>query len=173
MGSVRIVALLTGVIGAALAIAQPLQAGPAPDHGFADRVLAAHNRERARLGIAAMAWSPRLAGEARQWADSLARRRAFEHSGHEGVGENLWMGTSGYYSVEQMIGGFVEEGRHFRAGTFPDVSRTGDWADVGHYSQLIWPGTREVGCALVRGGRDEVLVCRYWPAGNIIGQQVP
>ncbi len=105
--------------------------------------------------------------------NSLARRRAFEHSGHEGVGENLWMGTSGYYSVEQMIGGFVEEGRHFRAGTFPDVSRTGDWADVGHYSQLIWPGTREVGCALVRGGRDEVLVCRYWPAGNIIGQQVP
>ena len=147
----------------------------APDgSGIYARLLGAHNRERSRLGIASLTWNDRLAAEAQQWANSLARRRAFEHSrGRKGTGENLWTGTAGAYSPEEMIGGFIDEARFFRPGKFPDVSRSGNWADVGHYTQLIWPATREVGCALARGRSDDVLVCRYWPAGNVMGQRVP
>ena len=71
-----------------------------------------------------------------------------------------------------MIGFFVEEKRHFRPGNFPEVSRTGQWSDVGHYTQVIWPGTRELGCAIARTRSDEVLVCRYWPAGNVWGERI-
>ncbi len=60
----------------------------------------------------------------------------------------------------------------FRAGTFPQVSRTGNWADVGHYTQLIWPRTQEVGCAVAKGAVNDVLVCRYSPAGNIVGETI-
>jgi uncharacterized protein YkwD len=162
------------VIAALACVALPLLAAPVERGGFSDRLLAAHNRERARLGIPGLAWNDRLAGQAQQWANSLARRRAFEHArGLRGVGENLWTGTTGFYSPEEMIGGFIEEAQHFRPGKFPNVSRTGNWSDVGHYTQLIWPATREVGCALARGRSNEVLVCRYWPAGNVIGQRVP
>ena len=157
-----------------LLLAMALPAAAAAQDPFAGRVLAMHNGERGNLGIAPLAWSARLAEEARQWAASLARRGAFEHSaGGSGQGENLWMGTAGYYAPEDMIGGFLAERRHFRPGVFPAVSRTGNWSDVGHYSQIVWPGTRQVGCALVRGDGNEYLVCRYWPAGNVMGQQVP
>lgn len=141
---------------------------------FAARVLASHNAERARLGIAPLAWSPILAGQARAWAGELAARGVLAHSRNRGgAGENLWMGTSGAFAPEAMIGYFIDERRHFRPGRFPEVSRTGRWSDVGHYTQLIWPATREVGCALAQARGRDVLVCRYSPAGNIIGQRVP
>ena len=89
-----------------------------------------------------------------------------------GAGENLWMGYAGYYGPDVMVGGFVDERQHFRNGTFPQVSQTGNWRDVGHYTQVIWRGTREVGCAVARGETNDFLVCRYWPAGNVYNQPV-
>lgn len=155
-----------------LALAVPARAGETD--ALATRLLAAHNTERTRLGIAPLRWSPALADQARSWAGDLARRGALEHArDRQGAGENLWMGTSGYYAPEAMVGAFVGERRYFRPGTFPNVSTTGRWFDVGHYTQLIWPETREVGCALANGPRFDVLVCRYFPAGNVITQRVP
>jgi hypothetical protein len=87
-----------------------------------------------------------------------------------GEGENLWFGTKGDYTPEEMVGAFVSEGRMFNFGIFPDVSTTGRWEDVGHYTQLVWTDTREVGCSVVSNQRRDVLVCRYWPAGNVVGK---
>ncbi|MEQ1497075.1 MAG: CAP domain-containing protein [Novosphingobium sp.] len=153
----------------------PTVAVPVVDpQSFNGRVLGSHNSERKRMGIAPLIWNAALASQAGSWAQSLAAKGIFEHSrGRGNVGENLWMGTSGYYAPEAMIGAFVDEKQYFRPGKFPDVSSTGKWADVGHYTQLIWPGTREVGCAKATGNGRDVLVCRYAPAGNVIGQQVP
>ena len=156
-----------------------LSAGSAPliasaGDSFSTRILAAHNRERQRIGQLPLSWSPRLVAEAQTWAETLASRGAFEHSrDRAGAGENLWVGTAGYFEPEAMIGGFISEKRNFRPGQFPHVSRTGNWADVGHYTQMIWPATREVGCAIAHGRGNEVLVCRYFPAGNMVGQRVP
>ena len=158
-------------------IVLPLPAPVTPvvsPQSFEGRLLATHNAERKRLGIAGLAWNPQLAAQAANWAQNLASKGIFEHSKNRGnVGENLWMGTSGYYQPEAMIGAFVGERQYFRAGKFPDVSTTGNWSDVGHYTQLIWPGTKDVGCAKATGRGNDVLVCRYAPAGNVMGQQVP
>ena len=141
---------------------------------FDARILAAHNAERARMGIQPLRWNPMLAAQAGVWARDLASRGAFEHARDRlGAGENLWMGTSGYYSPEAMIGAFIAEKQYFRPGKFPEVSSSGRWQDVGHYTQLIWAGTTEVGCAAATGNGRDVLVCRYLPAGNVIGQAVP
>jgi hypothetical protein len=70
-----------------------------------------------------------------------------------------------------MAGSWAEERRLFRPGIFPSVSSSGQWSDVGHYSQMIWHGTTAVGCAVERGGRWDFLVCRYAPAGNVVGQK--
>jgi hypothetical protein len=88
------------------------------------------------------------------------------------MGENLWMGTHGAFSVEAMVRGWASEKRFFAAGMFPNVSRTGDWEDVGHYTQMIWPTTTRVGCALASTPRIDYLVCRYATAGNIDGLAV-
>jgi pathogenesis-related protein 1 len=41
----------------------------------------------------------------------------------------------------------------------------------GHYTQIVWAGTQEVGCAVARGGRREVWVCNYDPPGNWAGKR--
>ena len=142
---------------------------------FASRLLAAHNLERDRAGVERLKWSSKLAQDAQAWAEHLAAKDALVHATQEqrqSAGENLWMGTAGMYSAEDMVGGFAAERAIFKPGKFPEVSRTGKWQDVGHYTQLIWRDTKEVGCAVVRNKVNDVLVCRYFPGGNWIGVEV-
>lgn len=128
------------------------------------------------MGVARLAWSDELADHAASYAPTLVALERLEHAPQArrvGEGENLWMGTAGAYRLEQMTEGWANEQRWFVPGRFPDVSSTGRWSDVGHYTQMIWPGTREVGCAVARGGGWDFLVCRYRPAGNVIGRRLP
>jgi hypothetical protein len=140
------------------------------------RLLSAHNRERAAARAAPLAWDPALAAGATAYARQLAATGAFQHSdrrARRGIGENLWMGTRGAFSPEQMVGNWASEKRWFVPAIFPRVSRTGRWSDVAHYTQIIWPATSRVGCGLASGRGRDVLVCRYAPAGNIDGRRVP
>ena len=102
----------------------------------------------------------------------LAARILRTHKkGRNQTGENLWMGTAGHWQVETMVGMFIAEKKHYRHAHFPNISKTGNWADVGHYSQVVWRDTQEVGCAVATAAGNDVLVCRYWPAGNVWGQK--
>ena len=142
---------------------------------FPARILAAHNGERARAGVAPLAWDNSLGDAAAGYATQMAMTGRFAHSDRSlrrGTGENLWMGTHGAFSVEAMVGGWASERRWFRPGLFPNVSRTGNWVDVAHYSQMIWPTTTRIGCALASTPRIDYLVCRYAGAGNIDGRPV-
>jgi len=45
---------------------------------------------------------------------------------------------------------------------------------VGHYTQLVWQKSRKVGCAKANSKTDRggsYIVCRYYPAGNIVGEK--
>ena len=140
---------------------------------FEARVLASHNREREAMGVPPLRWDDGLAASAQIWADRLAATGRFEHAPERPLdpqGENLWEGTRGYYSSEAMVDAWVREKRNFRPGIFPDNSATGRVEDVGHYTQLVWRQTRQVGCAKAAGQTDEVLVCRYSEAGNYRGE---
>jgi hypothetical protein len=161
---------------AALALAAPVLTGATGRLTSLDeRLLAAHNRERTAGGVEALAWDPVLAAEAAAWGSELAASGEFEHDpdtgGEDPQGENLWAGTKGAYAPEEMVEGWIEEKRHFRPGRFPDNSATGDFADIGHYTQLMWRETDRVGCALAAGVEEEVLVCRYRTAGNVVGER--
>ena len=142
---------------------------------FPARVLAAHNAQRSQAGVPPLVWDNALGTAAAAYAQQLAMTGRFEHSDRSqrrGTGENLWMGTHGAFSIEAMVGGWASERRFFAPGTFPNVSRSGNWEDVGHYTQMIWPTTTRVGCALASTPRIDYLVCRYATAGNIDGRPV-
>lgn len=136
-------------------------------------MMAGHNEARRRYGVAPLVWDERLANDAAAYARRLARTSRFEHDKQAGrnprQGENLFMGTRSAYSYADMIGLLVEEGRDFRPGRFPDVSRTGSVWHVGHYTQIIWPTSQRVGCATASNRSNDYLVCRYLPAGNVYG----
>jgi pathogenesis-related protein 1 len=62
-------------------------------------------------------------------------------------------------------------------GAWAGESRNYDYASnkcrgvCGHYTQIVWAGTREVGCAVATGGGRQVWVCNYDPPGNWIGKR--
>ena len=159
-----------------LLLASPLLVGGTTVRAdFNQRLLAAHNAERAAIGVPALAWNPALAADARVWADELAATGRFEHSsdeaGKEPQGENLWAGTPRAYSPEAMVKLWLAEKRDYQPGVFPANSRSGDVENVGHYTQVIWRASRQVGCATAVGKDEEFLVCRYSEAGNVVGQR--
>lgn len=164
-----LVSLLAASVASSAAGAQSFAAS------FPARILAAHNSERARAGVAPLVWDDALGTAAAAYATQMAMTGRFAHSdraARPGTGENLWMGTHGAFSVEAMVEGWSSEKRFFVPGIFPNVSRTGNWEDVGHYTQMIWPQTTRIGCAIASTGRIDYLVCRYAYKGNVDGRPV-
>jgi hypothetical protein len=110
---------------------------------------------------------------ARVYAEILPRSHRFGNDPQSDrdveEGENLWMGTRGAFSYSAMAYSWVNERRDFRTGRFPNVSRSGDWSMVGHFTQVVWQQTTAIGCAVASNANDDYLVCRYLPAGNVVG----
>jgi hypothetical protein len=161
--------------GAMITTERPEDARPQSLANLDGRLLALHNRERAAVGVPALTWDARLAADAAAYGPRLASYGRLQHSPHDlrpGQGENLWMGTAGAFQVEEMVGSWAAERRLFEPGTFPDVSSSGAWSDVAHYTQMVWRDTTRVGCALHTEGGWDYLICRYAPAGNVVGQPV-
>jgi hypothetical protein len=135
-----------------------------------------HDAARAEVGLPPLTWSEDLAAGARTYAQTLARTGRFEHSLEsqtvDRVGENLWTGTRGAYSYDEMIGHWRAEKRDYVHQPVPDFSRTGRWEDVAHYGQLVSRRTLRYGCAMASSRRDDYLVCRYDPPGNLVGARV-
>ncbi|OJS19292.1 hypothetical protein BK403_27985 [Escherichia coli] len=176
-GTLAVLCALAGAVSASADPGHPAYLGEIPHTqppaSEAERLLVMHNAERTRLGLPPLTWNVALARDAADYARILLVRGGLEHASERdrrGTGENLWMGTAGAWKADAMISMFLEERRYFRTAVFPDISLTGNWKDAGHYSQIVWRETREVGCAIETGNGMDVLVCRYFPAGNVIGQ---
>jgi hypothetical protein len=173
---------LTSILTTVL-IATPVWAGPAdgrqdpparvaaPSDDIAARLLAAHNVERDRVGTPPLRWDHDLAAAAAIWARELVDSGRWEHDpARHGHGENLWTGWGRrLWTPEEMVGEWTVEKRLYVRGVFPNVSRTGDWTAVGHYTQMVWRETTHVGCAIAARDNRTVLACRYSPPGNIRG----
>jgi hypothetical protein len=162
------------IVAGAVFLATPIVMGSAiPPLSFDQRILAAHNTERLELGLQPLSWNNALAESAQLWADHLASSGRFEHApdnARNPEGENLWAGTRGYYSPEAMVEAWAREKKFYRPGLFPNNSSTGDVEDVGHYTQMVWRATTQVGCAHATSTAEDILVCRYAEAGNYIGE---
>ena len=133
-------------------------------------VLSSHNDARQQFGVSPLAWSDALAAEAMRYAQHMAQTGVYGHDRTPGrrkkMGENIWRGQRGAFSYDVMLGTMISESRNFRPGAYPNNSRTGDWSQVSHFTQIVWPTTTEVGCALASSSSTDYFVCRYAPAGN-------
>lgn len=167
-------ALFLTVSSGAAAQRLPSPNWPAPaDRGDAllqQTTLRIHNAARAKFGVPPIRWSDSLAQGAMAHAQHMAATGIYGHDQTPGrrkvAGENLWRGQRGTFSYDIMMDLMVEEVRYFRPGVFPDNSTTGVWEAVAHYTQVVWPTTTEVGCALASSATMDYFVCRYAPKGN-------
>jgi len=143
-----------------------------PETGFAADCLNAQNPFRTQLGIEPLTYSTELEKTAQAWADTLAGRNSLGHSPNRNrIGENLAMGSKGSYDTARLISLWTDEKKNFMNNNWPDVSTTGSWQDVAHYSQIVWRNTKEVGCALADNDKNTFIVCQYKPSGNWVGDK--
>ncbi len=139
---------------------------PAPAAGLsgaAEAILIAHNHYRARHCAAPLRWSAEVAAVAQAWADTLAAADcAFEHSKGNKYGENLFfMGPSGAGSAVMAADEWYSEVASY------DYSAPGFGMSTGHFTQMVWLATSEVGCAIAQCGGGDLWVCNYNPPGNV------
>ena len=167
-----LIALLLATPSAAASLPSPNWPAPADRDTVLLRnvVLSAHNAARRQFGVAPVGWSEQLTAEALAHARYMAATGIYGHDQKPGrrkkMGENLWRGTRGVFSYDVMVRVMVDEVQLFRPGAFPNNSINGDWHAVAHYTQIVWPTTTEIGCALASSATTDYFVCRYAPTGN-------
>lgn len=137
-----------------------------------------HNKARKDLNISPLKWSVKLANDAQKYAENLARRnKGLVHSMNHVQGENLYVYNSfGSQNFEEITNrpGIDASILWYNEIKFYRYSKTRKLRfgpAVGHYTQMIWESTKEVGIgwAVSRSGKLFV-VARYYPSGNWIGE---
>jgi pathogenesis-related protein 1 len=124
-----------------------------------------HNLLRAKHCSPALTWSAELAAGAQAWAD----RCEFEHSAGGGAyGENLFAGTN--TTAIEAVDGWYSEIKSY------DFAAPGSSQGTGHFTQLVWKNSTQLGCGMARCGNifptfggAWLYVCRYAPPGNMNG----
>lgn len=149
--------------GTATPVAAPASDMPAPATR-AGEALAAHNRYRAQHCAPPLRWSPTIAAAAQRYADELADNGcAFEHSS-SGYGENLMRFTP----VGSRDPAYVVEAWYREAANY-NFSRPGFAMNTGHFTQVVWHTSTELGCGFAVCNGGETWVCNYSPPGNMQG----
>ncbi|KAJ5178738.1 hypothetical protein N7492_001948 [Penicillium capsulatum] len=152
---------------------------------FKETVLKISNDYRRTHDAGPLSWNESLVQYSRKWADTCL----WKHS-HGPYGENL---AFGYPNASAAVAAWGDEGELYNF-----QKPTGFTEETGHFTQLVWKSTVEVGCAAVNCGYTEhhqvrreeghdteldsrntdgvqraqgwYVVCEYTPAGNVVGR---
>lgn len=136
---------------------------------FRTAVLEKHNAYRARHHAPSLEYSSRLESGALGWARRLAASGKFEHSGGND-GENLHFffsseAISAEELAEQAVSHWYNEIKKY------NYKRPGFSGATGHFTQVVWKSSTSLGCGAAKSkDQSYFIVCRYGPAGNVLGQ---
>jgi pathogenesis-related protein 1 len=139
----------------------PARASAGPSGQLAG-VLEAHNRYRQKHCAPPLTWSEELARVAQDWADQLNKRGcAFEHRPDDRYGENLaFYAPASSADPDRVVAGWYDEVAKY------DFKKAEFGFDTGHFTQVVWVRTTELGCGVTTCKNGAIWVCNYSPPGN-------
>jgi uncharacterized protein YkwD len=126
-----------------------------------------HQKWRADVKSEPLRWSVDIQKKAEDYALQLAKLGLLKHS-ESGLGENLYWFSGQAFSPSDATDAWGSEKSLYRPGT--RISNT-NYQDFGHYTQMIWHNTTEVGCGVAQSSHGTYVVCQYNPPGNFIGEK--
>lgn len=137
--------------------------------GMVDR----HNYWRKEVGVKPLTWSSSLGDFAQEWANHLAKKGCeMEHRpptgkwGRKGNGENIYWSSGMKNTAGNVVDDWASEIKYYNTKTGKCKGGV-----CGHYTQVVWKNTTQVGCGMAKCGGEEIWVCSYGPPGNYEGEK--
>ncbi|KAK9101693.1 hypothetical protein Sjap_018947 [Stephania japonica] len=136
-------------------------------NNYVDQFLFPQNSARAALGEPPLTWDNHLESYAQWYANQRRADCSLIHS--NGLyGENIFWGSGDGWAPGQAVADWLSEAKWYNHWT----NSCEEGQECGHYTQIVWRGTRRVGCATVvcDGGSGVFITCNYDPPGNYLGE---
>ena len=143
------------------------------------RALKVHNDARSEVGTPPLVWSENLEEQALKYAKQIARTNNYKHSSTRD-GENLAMFfeyekhnkvKTYIYSATPLYDASMAWYNEIKDYKYSKIKRHRIGPKIGHYTQMVWKDTKEVGIASAFSKNGKVyVVARYYPAGNYLGE---
>ncbi|KAK7933291.1 hypothetical protein WMY93_004187 [Mugilogobius chulae] len=133
------------------------------DASFKREFLSAHNTYRSQHSAPPLSLNSELCGEAQRWANHLLQKNTMMHSGTSD-GENIYCFMSSApvkLTGREAVDSWYSEIKYYSWGSPGYSSKTG------HFTQLVWKDSTEVGVGVASSGRKVFVVGQYRPAGNL------
>uniref|UniRef100_F7C095 GLI pathogenesis-related 2 n=1 Tax=Xenopus tropicalis TaxID=8364 RepID=F7C095_XENTR len=131
---------------------------------FALEFLKANNVYRSRHGAKPLQLNSKISQEAQRWAEHLLNLKTLKHS-DTSHGENIWAKSGGpsiTVTGQEVADSWYKEEKNY------NFSKPGYQADTGHFTQMVWKASKEVGVGLASSGKGMlIVVAQYNPSGNI------
>lgn len=138
---------------------------------YEQECLRAHNEYRLKHGVPPLKLSKKLCKFSEEWAKRLAARSHIEHRVNCEYGENIFhsWSTNPNYKVtgREPVDHWYSEIKEHPFGREPNNLKSG------HFSQVIWKDSRELGVAMAKSRKGQIfVVANYYPPGNYIGSYI-
>ncbi len=132
-------------------------------------LLKQHNSYRKKHSAGSLKTNSQLEGIAQEYSKKLAKKGTLTHSGSkfngENMGENLYMS----WGMSSVSGKHVTDEWYNEIKLY-DYKKPGFSEETGHFTQVIWKNTKEMGCGAACEGSTCAVTCNYYPAGNYVGE---
>ncbi|KFE66075.1 SCP-like family protein [Hyalangium minutum] len=160
--------------------------GTVPDGGtgdtstsdFAREMISTHNTVRISASptpnpaLPVLTWSTSAAKTAQDWANQCK----WGHNANRGnLGENIYAAAPNTVTTAGVVQNWGSEISFYDYGT----NSCAPGKQCGHYTQIVWRSTTQVGCARAQCNQNSPIgttpwwfwVCNYSPPGNYVGQR--
>ncbi|XP_050517539.1 uncharacterized protein LOC126892114 isoform X2 [Diabrotica virgifera virgifera] len=134
---------------------------------FQQECLQAHNEYRHKHGVPPLKLNKEMCRVSQDWANNLIKKSVLKHSNSRDYGENLFciQSSNPNFTIDgkKAVENWYEEIKCHTFGVEPSSLASG------HFTQVVWKESRELGVAFAKSGGKIVVVANYAPAGNVIG----
>ncbi|KAL0979575.1 hypothetical protein UPYG_G00186810 [Umbra pygmaea] len=129
---------------------------------FEKEFLDTHNAYRKKHGSPPMTLSREVCNSAQKWADEWIKTKNAEkpHSNSEGYGENIYRASTNP-TAKQVVDKWYSEIQIY------DFSKPGYQPKTGHFTQVVWKESTELGVGVANDGKTYIVVGQYKLPGNI------
>uniref|UniRef100_A0A8C1Y1P4 Im:7150988 n=1 Tax=Cyprinus carpio TaxID=7962 RepID=A0A8C1Y1P4_CYPCA len=133
------------------------------DESFKQEFLEVHNQYRKQHQAPELTYSDELCSAAQKWADHMLGEKSLGHS-DTNDGENVFYSFSSVKKTptgKEAVDSWYSEIKDYNFTT------SGHQPQTGHFTQVVWKSSTELGVGLATDGNTVFVVGQYRPAGNI------